>query len=127
MRLRDKSWLQSQQHKDKVKFTDLSLAGLELATFIKKLQRRLARMQVPLECVSATYDVAIIQHSRRHDSLDPKEWEVIAHLGQEICVQYGMKGVRWGGPSMPRIWMGNGRLPEADDPSPYVPDQLRES
>lgn len=107
-RLRDKSWLQSQQHKDKVKFTDLSTASEDLAVFVRKLIRRLAKMQVPLECVSASYDVAFIQHSRRGADLAPKEWEIIVHLGEEICTQCGLK-VRWGGPSMPRVWMGNAK------------------
>lgn len=108
VRLRDKSWLQSQRHKDKLKFTDYSVASEQLATFCQKLIRRLAKMQVPLECVSASYDVAFIQHSRRGIDLSPKEWEVIVHLGEEICTQCGLK-VRWGGPSMPRVWMGESR------------------
>ena len=107
-RLRDKSWLQSQQHKDKIKFTDLTIASDELATFIRKIIRKLAKMQIPLECVSASYDVAFIQHSRRGAELAPKEWEIIVHMGEEIARQCGLP-VRWGGPAMPRVWMGNAR------------------
>lgn len=107
-RLRDKSWLQSQQHKDKIKFTDLTTASDELAVFVRKLIRKLAKMQIPLECVSASYDVAFIQHSRRGAELAPKEWEIIVHMGEEITRQCGLS-VRWGGPAMPRVWMGNAR------------------
>lgn len=111
VRLRDKGFLQSQVHKDKVKFTDLTTAAPKLADFVRKLQRRLARMQIPLDIVSASYDVAIVQHSRRRAQLHPKEWEVIAHLGEEISRQYGLR-IRWGGPQMPSVWMGDGKLPE---------------
>lgn len=97
-----------------MKFTDLSTASDELAVFVRKLIRRLAKMQIPLECISASYDVAFIQHSRRGAELGPKEWEIIVHLGDEICTQCGLE-VRWGGPKMPRVWMGNAR---ANPPSP---------
>lgn len=106
VRLRDKPWLQSRQHKDKVKFTDYSTASPELADFCGKLIRRLAKMHCPLECVSASYDVAFIQHSRRGADLSPKEWELIAHYGAEICRQYGLK-VRWGGLGVPTVWMSD--------------------
>lgn len=110
VRLRDKSWLQSQHHKDKVKFTDLETASDKLTVFVKALLRKAAKMQIPLECVSASYDIAIIQHSRRRALLDPKEWEVIAHLGEELSTQRSLR-VRWGGALMPSVWMGDGKLP----------------
>lgn len=112
VRLRDKSWLQSQHHKDKLKFTDLSTASPKLAVFIKMLLRRMAKMGIPLECQSASYDVAFIFHSRRRADLSPREWEVIAHLGREISTQYGLR-VDWGGARMPTVWMGEGKLPES--------------
>lgn len=108
-RLRDKSWNQSQQHKDKVKFTDYSCASPQLTEFCRKLVRKAGKMSIPLDVVSASYDVAVIVHSRRLQYLSPKEWEIIAHLGAETSRTYGLK-VHWGGLGLPSIWMGEAAL-----------------
>lgn len=115
VRLRDKSWLQSQHHKDKIKFTDLSTASQELAAFVKKFIRRMAKMGVPIECHSASYEVAFLSHSRRRNDLSVKEWEILGHIGAEVSKQNGL-GVRWGGPEMPSCWMGT-----RDPPEPVTP------
>ena len=59
-------------------------------------------------CVSASYDVAFIVHARRRRELTFREWEVIAHLGEELSSQYHLR-VHWGGPRMASCWMSEGR------------------
>lgn len=107
----DRRWLREGQHRDKVRFTDYSFADPQLADFCGKLLRKAAKMGIPLECLSASYDVAFIAHSRRGRELHKLEWEVIAHLGREINQQYRL-GTSWGGPMMPSCWMkGAGPVP----------------
>lgn len=101
----DRSYLQSTTHKDRVRFTDLTFAHEPVRVFVGKLLRKASKMGIPLECESASYDVAFICHGRRRRELAPIEWEIIAHLGGEISKQYRL-GVRWGGPLLPSVWMG---------------------
>lgn len=100
----DRRWLRERQHKDKLAFTDYSFCDPQLADFVGKLLRRAAKMGIPLECVSASYEVAFVVHSRRGRELHPLEWEVIAHIGREISKQYRL-GASWGGLMMPAVWM----------------------
>lgn len=77
----------------------------QLLDFYGRLQRKLARVGIPVVLGYATYDVAFIEHARRRGNLHPKEWQVIAHYGMEIARQYALE-VRWGGLMMPRTWLG---------------------
>lgn len=100
--LRSRDW-----RDDKGMETDLSFANPKLATWVGKLLRRAAKMGIPLACVSASYDVAFIVHARRRRELTFREWEVIAHLGEELSSQYHLR-VHWGGPRMASCWMSEG-------------------
>lgn len=106
----DRRWMKSTLHRDQVRFTDLTLAHDPVKEFVGKLLRRAAKMGIPLDCESASYDVAFIVHGRRRRELEPLEWEVIGHIGTEISRQYRL-GVRWGGPLLPSVWMGIGFYP----------------
>lgn len=84
--------------------SDVSSATPWLQAFLKKLQRRLARMDVPLRVEAAGQYVGLVSHARRGRDLHPMEWEVIAHLGKEISKQYQL-GVSWSGSSCPSCFV----------------------
>ena len=105
--LRDLPWLRSLEHKDRVRFTDMSEASEVEKVFVRKLLRRAAKIGIPLECQSARHGEVSICHSRRGEALDAMEWEIIGHLGMELSRQYSL-GVRWLGPESPELWVSAG-------------------
>lgn len=105
----DWRWLKSTEHRDLVRFTDLTQTHEPVKELIKKLLSRARKSGIPLMCEESHGDVAFICHSRRRRSLTPLEWEIIGHMGTEISRSYRL-GVRWGGPMLPRTWLGDGRV-----------------
>lgn len=117
----DRGWLRSTKHRDLVRFTDLTGVKEPVKELIKKLLSRAKRAGIPLYCVTASSDVAIICHSRRGSYLEALEWEILGHMGSEISQQYGLD-VRWLGLQFPQCWMGDGRETiRKSPPKPSLP------